>query len=281
MRRFYTAESVTEGHPDKVCDRIADTILDAYLKGDPDAHVACEVLATKGTVLLAGEITSRYEPEVLALAEDVVEQTGYDPKDFLFDALIHRQSPDIAGGVQTSREKRGSAGGMVYGSRRSGDHDWICLQRKSADASHAGLSAHRIVRELDAARKSEYIRGILPDGKAQVTVEYEDEEPVRVDTVIVSCQHAEEKSLKVAYGIGMAEPVMVQVDTYGTGNVCEDDCLAAAVPLVFGLTPAQIIQQLRLKRPIYAKTAVYGHFGRKQFPWERTDKAELLRSAVI
>ena len=90
MRRFYTAESVTEGHPDKVCDRIADTILDAYLKGDPDAHVACEVLATKGTVLLAGEITSRYEPEVLALAEDVVEQTGYDPKDFLFDALIHR-----------------------------------------------------------------------------------------------------------------------------------------------------------------------------------------------
>lgn len=241
MRRFYTAESVTEGHPDKVCDRIADTILDAYLKGDPDAHVACEVLATKGTVLLAGEITSRYEPEVLALAEDVVEQTGYDPKDFLFDALIHRQSPDIAGGVQTSREKRGepySAGGMVYGSRRSGDHDWICLQRKSADASHAGLSAHRIVRELDAARKSEYIRGILPDGKAQVTVEYEDEEPVRVDTVIVSCQHAEEKSLKVAYGIGMAEPVMVQVDTYGTGNVCEDDCLAAAVPLVFGLTPA-------------------------------------------
>ena len=92
MRRFYTAES----------------ILDAYLKGDPDAHVACEVLATKGTVLLAGEITSRYEPEVLALAEDVVEQTGYDPKDFLFDALIHRQSPDIAGGVQTSREKRGN-----------------------------------------------------------------------------------------------------------------------------------------------------------------------------
>ena len=108
MRRFYTAESVTEGHPDKVCDRIADTILDACLKGDPDAHVACEVLATKGTVLLAGEITSRYEPDVLALAEDVVEQIGYDPKDFLFDALIHRQSPDIAGGVQTSREKRGN-----------------------------------------------------------------------------------------------------------------------------------------------------------------------------
>ena len=385
MRRFYTAESVTEGHPDKVCDRIADTILDAYLKGDPDAHMACEVLATKGTVLLAGEITSRYEPEVLALAEDVVEQTGYDPKDFLFDALIHRQSPDIAGGVQTSREKRGNPTAQEEWCMGAGDQGimtgYACRENPQMLPMPVYL-AHRIVRELDAARKSEYIRGILPDGKAQVTVEYEDEEPVRVDTVIVSCQHAEEKSLKeleqeirqkvllpalrplpadpetkiiinpsgrfvvggmeadtgltgrklmvdaygsiaphgggtfsgkdaskvdrsgaymaryiaknivaagladkclvtLAYGIGMAEPVMVQVDTYGTGNVCEDDCLAAAVPLVFGLTPAQIIQQLRLKRPIYAKTAVYGHFGRKQFPWERTDKAELLRSAVI
>ena len=385
MRRFYTAESVTEGHPDKVCDRIADTILDAYLKGDPDAHVACEVLATKGTVLLAGEITSRYEPEVLALAEDVVEQTGYDPKDFLFDALIHRQSPDIAGGVQTSREKRGNPTAQEEWCRGAGDQGimtgYACRENPQMLPMPVYL-AHRIVRELDAARKSEYIRGILPDGKAQVTVEYEDGEPVRVDTVIVSCQHAEEKSLKeleqeirqkvllpalrplpadpetkiiinpsgrfvvggmeadtgltgrklmvdaygsiaphgggafsgkdaskvdrsgaymaryiakniiaagladkclvtLAYGIGMAEPVMVQVDTYGTGKVCEDDCLAAAVPLVFGLTPVQIIQQLRLKRPIYAKTAVYGHFGRKQFPWERTDKAELLRSAVI
>lgn len=385
MRRFYTAESVTEGHPDKVCDRIADTILDACLKGDPDAHVACEVLATKGTVLLAGEITSRYEPDVLALAEDVVEQIGYDPKAFLFDALIHRQSPDIAGGVQTSREKRGNPAAQEEWCMGAGDQGimtgYACRENPQMLPMPVYL-AHRIVRELDAARKSEYIRGILPDGKAQVTVEYEDGEPVRVDTVIVSCQHAEEKSLKeleqeirqkvllpalrplpsdpetkiiinpsgrfvvggmeadtgltgrklmvdaygsiaphgggafsgkdaskvdrsgaymaryiakniiaagladkclvtLAYGIGMAEPVMVQVDTYGTGKVCEDDCLAAAVPLVFGLTPVQIIQQLRLKRPIYAKTAVYGHFGRKQFPWERTDKAELLRSAVI
>lgn len=385
MKRFYTAESVTEGHPDKVCDRIADTILDACLKGDPDAHVACEVLATKGTVLLAGEITSRYEPDVLALAEDVVEQIGYDPKAFLFDALIHWQSPDIAGGVQTSREKRGNPAAQEEWCMGAGDQGimtgYACRENPQMLPTPVYL-AHRIVRELDAARKSEYIRGILPDGKAQVTVEYEDEEPVRVDTVIVSCQHAEEKSLKeleqeirqkvllpalrplpadpetkivinpsgrfvvggmeadtgltgrklmvdaygsiaphgggafsgkdaskvdrsgaymaryiaknivaagladkclvtLAYGIGMAEPVMVQVDTFGTGKVCEDDCLAAAVPLVFGLTPAQIIQQLRLKRPIYAKTAVYGHFGRNQFPWERTDKAEMFRSAVI
>lgn len=385
MRRLYTAESVTEGHPDKVCDRIADTILDACLKEDPDAHVACEVLATKGTVLLAGEITSRYEPDVLGLAEGVVERIGYDPKDFLFDALIHRQSPDIAGGVRTSREKRNNPAAEEEWSMGAGDQGimtgYACRENPQMLPMPVLLS-QRIVRELDAARKSEYIRGILPDGKAQVTVEYEDHEPVRVDTVVVSCQHAEEKSLKdleqeirqkvllpalrplpadpetriiinpsgrfvvggmeadtgltgrklmvdtygsiaphgggafsgkdaskvdrsgaymaryiaknivaagladkclvtLAYAIGMAEPVMVQVDTYGTGKVCEDDCLAATVPLVFGLTPAQIIGQLHLKRPIFAQTAVYGHFGRKEFPWERTDKAELLRSAVI
>lgn len=385
MRRFYTAESVTEGHPDKVCDQIADTILDACLKEDPDAHVACEVLATKGTVLLAGEITSRYEPDVLGLAERVVEQIGYNPKEFLFDALIHRQSPDIAGGVQTSREKRNNPAAEEEWSMGAGDQGimtgYACRENPQMLPMPV-LLAQRIVRELDGARKSGYIRGILPDGKAQVTVEYEDLEPVRVDTVVVSCQHTEEKSLKeleqeirqkvllsalrplpadpetkiivnpsgrfvvggmeadtgltgrklmvdaygsiaphgggafsgkdaskvdrsgaymaryiaknivaagladrclvtLAYAIGMAEPVMVQVDTYGTGKVCADDCLAAAIPLVFGLTPAQIIQQLRLKRPIFAQTAVYGHFGRKQFPWERIDKAELLRSAVI
>ena len=385
MKKFYTAESVTEGHPDKVCDQIADTILDACLKGDPNAHVACEVLATKGTVLLAGEISSSCEPDVLALAEGVVERIGYDPKDFLFDALIHRQSPDIAEGVRASREKRQNPAAEADWSMGAGDQGimtgYACRENHQMLPMPV-LLANRIVRELDAARKSEYIREILPDGKAQVSVEYEDHEPVRLDTVIVSCQHAEEKNLKdlereirqkvllpalrplpadpetriiinpsgrfiaggmeadtgltgrklmvdaygsmaphgggafsgkdaskvdrsgaymaryiaknivaagladrclvtLAYGIGMAEPVMVQVDTYGTGKVCEDDCLAAAIPLVFGLTPSQIIQQFRLKRPIYSQTAVYGHFGRKEFPWERTDKAELLRSAVI
>ena len=385
MKRFYTAESVTEGHPDKVCDQIADTILDACLKEDPDARVACEVLATKGTVLLAGEITSRYEPDVLGLAEGVVERIGYDPKDFLFDALIHRQSPDIAQGVQTSREKRNNSGTEEEWSMGAGDQGimtgYACRENPQMIPMPV-LLANRIVRELDAARKSGYIRGILPDGKAQVTVEYDGLEPVRLDTVIVSCQHAEEKDLKdlereirqkvllpalrplpadpdtkiiinpsgrfivggmeadtgltgrklmvdaygsvvphgggafsgkdaskvdrsgaymaryisknivaaglaekclvtLAYAIGMAEPVMIQVDTYGTGTVCEDDCLAAAIPLVFGLTPFQIIQKFRLKRPIYAQTAVYGHFGRKEFPWERTDKADQLRSAII
>lgn len=385
MKRYYTAESVTEGHPDKVCDQIADTILDACLKGDPDARVACEVLATKGTVLLAGEISSRAEPDVLALARNVVDRAGYDAKSFQYDALIHRQSPDIAQGVQMSREKRGNPAAQEEWSMGAGDQGimtgYACRENPQMIPMPA-LLASRIVRELDAARKSAYIRDILPDGKAQVTVEYENQEPVRVDTVIVSCQHTEDKSLHeldreirqkvlrpamrpllpdedtkiiinpsgrfvvggmeadtgltgrklvvdsygsvvphgggafsgkdaskvdrsgaymaryiaknivaagladrclvtLAYAIGMAEPVMVQVDTYGTGKVCADDCLAAAIPLVFGLTPRQIIEQLRLKKPIFARTAVYGHFGRNQFPWEQTDKAEQLRTAVI
>ena len=242
--------------------------------------------------------------------------------------------------------------------------------------------ANRIVRELSASRRSGYITGILPDGKAQVTVEYEDDRPVRLDTVVVSCQHEKEKSLRkleheirekvlrpalrmlppdedtkilinpsgrfvcggldadtgltgrklmvdtygslvphgggafsgkdcskvdrsgaymaryiaknmvaaglasrcqvsLAYAIGVAQPVMVQVDTFGTGKICADDCLAAAIPLVFGLTPSQISDTLHLKRPIYRQSAVFGHFGRKEFPWEKTDKAEQLRDTVM
>jgi S-adenosylmethionine synthetase len=242
--------------------------------------------------------------------------------------------------------------------------------------------ANRIVRELSASRRSGYITGILPDGKAQVTVEYEDDRPARLDTVIVSCQHEKEKSLRkleheirekvlrpalrmlppdedtkilinpsgrfvcggldadtgltgrklmvdtygslvphgggafsgkdcskvdrsgaymaryiaknmvaaglasrcqvsLAYAIGVAQPVMVQVDTFGTGKICADDCLAAAIPLVFGLTPSQICDTLHLKRPIYRQSAVFGHFGRKEFPWEKTDKAEQLRDTVM
>ena len=385
MKRFYTAESVTEGHPDKLSDLIADSILDECLKGDPEARVACEVLATKGTVLLAGEITSKYEPDVLAVAEDVVEKVGYQAGEILFDALIHQQSPDIAQGVQNSMESRKQHAAGEEWNMGAGDQGvmtgYACSETKQFLPLPVVL-AHRIVRELSACRISEYIQGLLPDGKAQVTVEYEDGKPVRLDTVIVSCQHVEEKSKKdlereirqkvlrpalrmlppdedtrilinpsgkfvvggldadtgltgrklmvdcygsiaphgggafsgkdatkvdrsgaymaryiaknmvaaglaekclvsLAYAIGVAEPVMVQVDTFGTGTVCADDCLAAAIPLVFGLTPKQIIDHFKLQRPIYGQTAVFGHFGRKEFPWERTDKVEALRSALL
>lgn len=159
MKKFYTAESVTEGHPDKVCDQIADTILDACLKGDLNSHVACEVLATKGTVLLAGEISSSCEPDVLELAEGVVERIGYDPKDFLFDSLIHRQSPDIAEGVRVSREKRQNPAAEADWSMGAGDQGimtgYACRENPQMLPMPV-LLANRIVRELDAARKSEY-----------------------------------------------------------------------------------------------------------------------------
>lgn len=199
MKRFYTAESVTEGHPDKLCDLIADSILDECLKGDPEARVACEVFATKGTVLLAGEITSKYEPDVLAVAEDVVEKVGYQAGEILFDALIHQQSPDIAQGVQNSMESRKQHVAGEEWKMGAGDQGvmtgYACSKTKQFLPLPVVL-AHRIVRELSACRISEYIRGLLPDGKAQITVEYEDGKPVRLDTVIVSCQHAEEKSQK-------------------------------------------------------------------------------------
>lgn len=174
MKRFYTAESVTEGHPDKLCDLIADSILDECLKGDPEARVACEVFATKGTVLLAGEITSKYEPDVLAVAEDVVEKVGYQAGEILFDALIHQQSPDIAQGVQNSMESRKQHVAGEEWKMGAGDQGvmtgYACSETKQFLPLPVVL-AHRIVRELSACRISEYIRGLLPDGKAQITVE--------------------------------------------------------------------------------------------------------------
>lgn len=386
MKRYYTAEAVTEGHPDKLCDLIADSILDACLKEDPESRVACEVLATKGNILVAGEITSSHEPSVFGIIRKVMEDVGYSSEGIEMDALIHQQSLDIAGAISDSKEKRsGVSANQDDFNSGAGDQGimvgYACRETPQLMPMPVIL-AQRIVRELSACRKSSYIKGILPDGKAQVTVEYEDGSPVRVESVVVSCQHEEEKSLKkleheirekvlkpalrplppdedtkifinpsgrfvcggldadtgltgrklmvdsygsivphgggafsgkdcskvdrsaaymaryiaknmvaaglarrcqvsLAYAIGVAQPVMVQVDTFGTGTVCADDCLAAAIPLVFGLTPDQIIAKLNLKRPIYRQTAVYGHFGRKEFPWERTDKVQQLKDAVL
>ena len=386
MKRFYTAEAVTEGHPDKLCDLIADSILDECLKYDPASRVACEVLATKGTVLVAGEITSKHEPYVFGILEKQLSEMGYDPSDIQMDVEVHQQSPDIASAVSCSKEKRG---GLVPSQEDwgmgAGDQGvmigYACDETPQMMPMPVVL-ANRIVRELSACRRSGYIDGLRPDGKAQVTVEYEDGKPIRVDSVVVSCQHEEGKDLKqlereirkkvllpslrllptdeetviyinpggrfvyggldadtgltgrklmvdaygsmvphgggafsgkdptkmdrsgaymaryiaknmvaaglarrcqvsLAYAIGVAKPVMVQVDTFGTGTVCADDCLAVAIPMVFGLTPKQIMESLRLNRPIYRQTAVFGHFGRKEFPWERTDKAKALRDTVI
>ena len=386
MKRFYTAESVTEGHPDKLCDLIADSILDACLKEDENSRVACEVLATKRNIIVAGEITSRFEPQVFEIIKKVLESAGYEAEEIHMDALIHKQSPDIAGAVERSRERRAGTvsvqSGLASGAGDQGIMIGYACDETPQLMPMPVVLANRIVRELSASRRSGYITGILPDGKAQVTVEYEDDRPVRLDTVVVSCQHEKEKSLRkleheirekvlrpalrmlppdedtkilinpsgrfvcggldadtgltgrklmvdtygslvphgggafsgkdcskvdrsgaymaryiaknmvaaglasrcqvsLAYAIGVAQPVMVQVDTFGTGKICADDCLAAAIPLVFGLTPSQICDTLHLKRPIYRQSAVFGHFGRKEFPWEKTDKAEQLRDTVM
>jgi S-adenosylmethionine synthetase len=386
MRRFYTAESVTEGHPDKLCDRIADAVLDECLKEDSESRAACEVLVTRGHLLVAGEITSKHEPYVPEIVKKILEDTGYQAEDITIDVQIHKQSPDIARAVDHPQGRRkGLSEEAEARGNGAGDQGvmigYACNETAQLMPMPAVL-AHRIVRELSACRRSEYIQGLLPDGKAQVTVEYENGKSLRVDSVIVSCQHAGDKNLRkleqeirnkvlfpalrplsadedtriyinpsgrfvcgglnadtgvtgrklmvdsyssmvphgggafsgkdcskvdrsgaymaryiaknlvtanladrcqvsLAYVIGMAEPVMVQVETFGTGRVCADDCLAAAIPLVFGLSPKQICDTFRLKRPIFQRTAVYGHFGRKEFPWERIDKTEELRNAVM
>ena len=386
MRRFYTAESVTEGHPDKVCDQIADAILDECLRYDPSSRVACEVLATRGNVFVAGEITSGYEPPVFDVIRKVLEECGYCTDGIEMDTFVHQQSSDIAKAVSVSKEFRDNIGAKLRDRAGEAGDQGVMVGYACDDTPQLmpmpTVLAHRITRELSACRRSGYIKDIFSDGKAQVTVEYEDGKPVRLESVVVSCQHGTEKSLKkldaeirekvlrpalrllppdedtkilinpsgkfvcggfdadtgltgrklmvdnlwkygsawrrcifrkglfesrrsaaymaryiaknivaaefaskcqvsLAYAIGVAEPVMIEVDTFDTGKVCADDCLAAAIPLVFGVTPVQIMESLRLNRPIFRQTAVFGHFGRKEFPWERTDKVLDLQDAIL
>lgn len=387
MNQFYTAESVTEGHPDKLCDLIADSVLDECLSHDALSRVACEVLATKGQIIVAGEITSLFEPDITQIAHSVLRKVGYDPTRFAVQCLIHKQSPDIAAGVDCSLERRRNLGenhsAVLLGAGDQGVMVGYACSETPQMMPLPVVLAHRLTSALSAARKTGMIRGLRPDGKAQVTVEYgEDGKPLRLDAVVLSAQHSPEKpgdelsweltdkvlapalqalppdkdtkillnpsgrfvlggpeadtgltgrklmvdsygvfaphgggafsgkdptkvdrsgaymaryiaknlvaaglcakcQVTLAYAIGKAEPVMVEVDTFGTGTVCADDCLAEAVKLVFGLTPAEIISQLDLLTPRYTQTAAYGHFGKPEFPWERTNQAKILQAAVI
>lgn len=385
--QFYTAESVTEGHPDKLCDLIADSVLDECLSHDALSRVACEVLATKGQIIVAGEITSLYEPQIPAIARSVLQKVGYDPARYAIQCLIHKQSPDIAAGVDCSLERRRNLSENRHSLQLGAGDQGVMVGYACSETTQMMplpvVLAHRLAITLTVARNSGIIQGLRPDGKAQVTVEYdEDGKPFRLDTVILSAQHSPEKPLNelcweltdkvlapalqalppdedtkillnpsgrfvlggpeadtgltgrklmvdsygvfaphgggafsgkdptkvdrsgaymaryiaknlvaaglcekcqvtLAYAIGKAEPVMVEVDTFGTGTVCADDCLAEAVRFVFGLTPAEIISELNLLTPRYTQTAAYGHFGKPEFPWERTDQAKILRAAVI
>jgi S-adenosylmethionine synthetase len=375
---LFTSESVTEGHPDKIADQISDAILDACLEQDPYSRVACETLTATGLVVIAGEITTRAYVDFQSLVRGVVAAIGYDNALYGFDSntcavisSINKQSGDIAMGVDT-----GGAGdqGMMFG----------YATNETTELMPAAISfAHKLAKRLTDVRKSGQLAYLRPDGKSQVTVEYDaNHKPVRIDAVVISTQHAEHISteelradilkhviqavlpaelldedtkyhinptgrfviggpmgdtgltgrkiivdtyggmgrhgggafsgkdptkvdrsaaymaryiaknivaagladrceVQLAYAIGVAEPVSVLVDTFGTGKV-ESSKLQQLVRANFELTPKGIIESLKLRRPIYRKTAAYGHFGRtdSDFAWEATDKAAALKGAA-
>ena len=380
MTHFYSAESVTAGHPDKLCDQIADTVLDGCLALDRNARVACEVLATKGHIILAGEISTAVMPDLGKLTREALENAGYNPKDFEIESLIHPQSPDIEAAVNDPLDAESDPNAIGAG-------DQCVVVGYATDETPEMLPlpvvlAHRLTSRLTWACINDEQKRFGPDGKAMAIIEYEDDRPVRVARIVLSFQHAPEvdptdlteliwrdvilSALKgmpyddslelilnpggrfvlggpdadtgltgrklavdgygpfvptgggafsgkdptkldrsgaymarcvaknivasgiarrcqvtLTYAIGMAKPLAVEVDTFGTGLLCEDDCLAAAVQTAFDLTPAGIITELDLQRPIYARTAVGGHFGRDDLPWEKLDRTGLLMATLI
>ena len=380
MPHFYSAESVTAGHPDKLCDQIADTVLDGCLALDRNARVACEVLATEGHIILAGEISTTVMPNLGKLTREALENAGYNPKDFEIESLIHPQSPDIEAAVNDPLDAESDPNAIGAG-------DQCVVVGYATDETPEMLPlpvvlAHRLTSRLTWACINDEQKRLGPDGKAMVIVEYEDDRPVRVARIVVSFQHAPEvdptdlteliwqnvilSALKgmpyddslelilnpgghfvlggpdadtgltgrklavdaygpfvptgggafsgkdptkldrsgaymarcvaknivasgiaqrcqvtLTYASGMAKPLAVEVDTFGTGLLCEDDCLAVAVQSAFDLTPAGIITELDLQRPIYARTAVGGHFGREDFPWEKLDRTGLLMATLL
>jgi S-adenosylmethionine synthetase len=374
MRHIFTSESVTEGHPDKMADQISDSVLDAVLKDDPKGRVACEVLITTGICVVSGEITTNTYVDVPKLVRSVIHDIGYSDAAFGFDSKtcgilnsIQSQSPDIAMGVDT-----GGAGdqGLMFG--------YACDETPELMPLPI-MMAHKLVRQLSEVRRAGKLDFLRPDGKSQVSVEYANGKPKRIDAVVVSTQHDDKISteelraqvkkhiidavipanmvdsstkyhinptgrfviggphgdtgltgrkiivdtyggmgrhgggafsgkdptkvdrsacymaryvaknlvkaglatrceVQIAYAIGVAEPVSVMVHTFGTG-VVEEERLVELVREQFQLTPKGMIEHLNLRRPIYRKTAAFGHFGRTEssFTWEATDKAEALR----
>ncbi|MBF7095939.1 methionine adenosyltransferase [Alkalibacter mobilis] len=388
-KKLFTSESVTEGHPDKMCDQISDAILDAILEQDSDARVACETLVTTGMVMVAGEISTDCYVDIQKIVRETVREIGYTRAKYGFDCdtcavltSINEQSADIAMGVDKSLEVKSGeeegneaeigAGdqGMMFG--------FACDETPELMPLPISL-AHRLSRKLTDVRKNGTLEYLRPDGKTQVTIEYQDDKPIRVDAIVISTQHSPEIDLdtirrdlikyvikpvvdedflddktmiyinptgrfviggpqgdagltgrkiivdtyggygrhgggafsgkdptkvdrsgayaaryvaknivaaglakkcevELAYAIGVAKPVSIYVETFGTGKV-SDEKLVELIKRNFDLRPSAMIRDLDLRKPIYKKTAAYGHFGRSDIdlPWEKTDRADILR----
>lgn len=394
MRKFtFTSESVTEGHPDKMADQVSDSVLDAILAKDPNSRVACETLLTTGLCVVSGEITTDAYVDIPAIARETINSIGYNDAAFGFDGntcgvvvALDAQSVDIAQGVDKSEEARAGAGADEIGEQGAGDQGmmfgYACDETPELMPLPIWL-AHRMAERLTEVRKSGQVPYLRPDGKTQVTFDYEDGRPVRLKTVLISTQHREgvnreteirpdlieqvimpmipeqfkgdnpdiyvnptgkfvlggphadtgltgrkiivdtyggmgrhgggafsgkdpskvDRSaayaarwvakhvvasgaarrceVQVAYAIGMARPISILVETFGTNSVSEES-IEDAVNAVFDLRPAAIVRDLELKRPIYAKTAAYGHFGRNEptFTWEALSKLPEFKAAV-
>lgn len=391
MKKLLTSESVTQGHPDKVCDQISDAILDAYLSQDENSRVACEVVASYNTLFITGEITSKGNVDVEQVARDVISKIGYNKKEYGFESKnceiiikLNEQSLDIALGVDNSQEAKGhstdpydkiGAGdqGMVFGYATDETEEYMPMPL---------ILSHKLAKKLAEVRENGELSYLRPDGKTQVTVEYVDGKPKKIETILISTQHDEDVTLEtirkdlmekviapiidkslvdentkylvnptgrfviggpvsdsgltgrkiivdtyggfsrhgggaysgkdaskvdrsasymaryiaknmvaaglakklevgVAYAIGIAKPVSIYVDSYETG-VLDDDRLTEIVKEKFDLRPAAIIDTLGLKKPIFAQTAVYGHYGRcdVNLPWERLDRVEELKKLI-